>query len=213
MHATPLRGSCGVLFYGKKVRIQDVAIGRVASFNTSFTFKTLGLPWDSYNSSSRDKDNNGVAFNPHKNLSMLLARLQAFMSEIRSASACRSPLHLGDPNHRYTPLVFLILFKNDSLELKDTCNSIIRVGKNCDYKYDNEAYTYKLCGNNDTYCSYFFNGKVFTTWIDFNSSAWTLEVRLANGSNLGVKKPLQPLLCIPHYKLPEMLGDRVIPTF
>jgi len=92
------------LFYVEKVRIQDVATGRVASFSTSFSFsfETLGLPRDN-NSSPRDRDANGIAFSMFRSLSMMLVHLQALMAEIGSVGACKCPLHPGDPDHRYTP--------------------------------------------------------------------------------------------------------------
>jgi len=99
------------------------------------------------------------------------------MSKIGGIGACRSPLCLGDSNHRYSSSHLLIHFAMGTYnpDSKDASNNYIRVSKNHDYKYDIKAYMHNLCGNN-TYCSYFSNGKKITTWIDFNSSAWTLKV-------------------------------------
>jgi hypothetical protein len=80
-------GSCGELLYGNKVRIQDAATGRAASFNTSFSFKftTHGSPWD-YTTYPRD----GSAFSFVFLRSMYFARMQDFMDAVGRAGACKS---------------------------------------------------------------------------------------------------------------------------
>jgi len=136
--------------------------------------------------------------------------MQDLVSQMGRSGGCKSP---RSENLVLTPPGFALYIDTDyNPNHNEPSNNFIRIAKNLQYEYDIPAYTHNLCGN-DTHCWYFSNGKTFTAWIDFTSSSQTLEVRLANGSNPGAKKPLQPLLLIPHYKMSKELTDDVYLTF
>ena len=43
------------------------------------------------------------------------------------------------------------------------------------------AYTYNLCGNQETSCSFPWTGQNYTAWIDYNGSTQSMELWFANG--------------------------------
>jgi hypothetical protein len=205
-------GTCGELLYGKNVRIQDIATGRVASFSTSFSFTfttpPTALVWDNFSSNT---DGSGFAFAFLQSIS--LTTMQDMISQMGRSGGCKSPRSTeGLQTSKYPPGFALYIDTDFNPNHDEPSNNFLRIAKNLDSEYDVPAYTYNLCGN-ETHCWYFSNGRIFTAWIDFSSSSQTLEVRLANGSSPSVKKPSSPLILIPNYKLPKQLGDDVYLTF
>lgn len=61
---------------------------------------------------------------------------------------------------------------------------------------------YNLCGSNATSCNFFCRdrGSNFTAWIDYDSGAQSVEVRLRNGS---LSKPADPLIRVFNVSLDE----------
>lgn len=82
-----LQGSCGALLYKQLVRIQNVATGRVASFNMScsFRFATHGLPWTN---GDNPADGSGFAFAIIRNTP--LATMRDGLLQFERFGACRS---------------------------------------------------------------------------------------------------------------------------
>ncbi|KAG0588516.1 hypothetical protein KC19_2G249100 [Ceratodon purpureus] len=209
--STHSTGTCGELLYGKNVRIQEIATGKVASFSTSFSFSfttpPTALVWDNFTS---NRDGSGFAFAFLQ--STFLSTMQDLVSQMGRSGGCKSSRSEDLQSSKYPPGFALYIDTDFNPNHNEPSNNFLRISKNLDSEYDIPAYTYNLCGN-ETHCCYFSNGRIFTAWIDFSSSSQTLEVRLANGSNPSVKKPSSPLILIPNYKMSKQLGDDVYLTF
>ncbi|KAG0625346.1 hypothetical protein M758_2G047300 [Ceratodon purpureus] len=213
-------GSCGQLLYEKKVRIQDVQSGRVvSSFTTSFSFSFA--THEPGGDSSVIRESTSYSYGTGMGFVFVTssgrAAMQAFFAQFQGNSNSSSCTSAGSGSPLFRRPGFALYIDTDHYDPENNphhpSNNFLRICNNHAYEYDIAAYTHNLCPGNQIQCSYFSDGRVFTAWIDFSSVARTLEVRLVNGSNPGVSKPLQPLLHIANYSLAKALGDEVYLTF
>ena len=189
--AAESKGSCGKLLWKEKVRVVDVASGKVASFSTSFSFAITGQ--DRWLTSTGYQHGDGMAFT-----------FATDNSTLAGGGSCLCLLWQQD-NGLPSNQVFAVEFDTWKTEwFDDPSDSHIGV----DVNSMNSTKTYNLCGGSRVNCSYLCNGGDFTAWVDYNATGQTLDVRFANGTSAaGVRKPTKPVIRVQSLDLSSVFNE------
>jgi serine/threonine protein kinase len=185
------KGSCGKLLWKEKVRVMDLASGKVASFSTSFSFAITGQ--DLWLTSTGFQHGDGMAFT-----------FATDNSTLAGGGSCLCLLwqqNNGLPSNQ----VFAVEFDTWRTSwFDDPSDSHIGV----DVNSMNSTKTYNLCGGSLVNCSYLCNGGDFTAWVDYNATGQTLDVRFANGTSAaGVRKPTDPVIRVQNLDLSNVFNE------
>ncbi|KAG0582654.1 hypothetical protein M758_3G076500 [Ceratodon purpureus] len=180
---------CARILYKDSVWMRTNDSGRIASFNTSFTFAFL-----SARNSSLCRA--GMAFTfawDHSNLSV------TEMTNRSGGGMCTFDYADKSAANR----VFAVKFDSSLDELPEYPDpSDSNVGVIISSRGITRVSQYNLCGSNATSCNFFCRdkGSNFTAWIDYDSARQSVEVRLRNSS---LAKPADPLIRVFNVSLDE----------
>ena len=189
--AAESKSTCGKLLWKEKVRVVDVASGKVASFSTSFSFAITGQ--DLWPSPTGYQHGDGFAFT-----------FATDNSTLAGGGSCLCLLW-EENNGLPTNQVFAVEFDTwKTYWFDDPSDSHIGV----DVNSMNSTKTYNLCGGSLVNCSYLCNGGDFTAWVDYTATGQTLDVRFANGTSAtGVRKPTNPVIRVQNLDLSSVFNE------
>ena len=178
----------GKLLFSEQVRMKNNDSNVVASFSTCFTFSITQGQYPPMGRSSWLSFSSGFMF--------------AFFTENVNYTSNSRILNRRDGFFfsRAYPYFFSVEFDTHlNYVYEDPSDNHIGININGLKSF----YTHNLCGGKTTYCSFPWDGRVYTAWIDYHGSTQSLEVRLANGSMTdGVTKPAgEPLFVVPKIEL------------
>lgn len=209
---------CGRMLYPEKVRMVDEASGRVASFNTSFTFSI-----SHYGFNGTDYCGYGMAFSfaathdPYwfnhvargSGMCAFDYSDRAIGAYLRPVFAVKFDSHLDDdpsltgrypdPSDSNIGVVVIDKQGNSTVKHHNLCNNV---------------------NNNLTHCNVFCSTPdgllpgFFTAWIDYDSATQNLQVRFRNGSMFDYdetrnvtrsRKPADAVISVSNLRLNEVL--------